>query len=206
MSSSDPDEAWKVFYLEYGPAMFAWQLIEAELATLFSRLTKIPPDMAIQIFYSGTGFNARIDVFSASLTASKADEAIKTLAHGIIAKSKQYSAFRNKFAHDQPLLYQHGQPAKFEIVMAHGKGQFQSDAVKKRYMDAAITVPEIKEAAAAFRDLATFIRDLWAQFPIRRTSIDKLHARLQALPILPRPKAQPPKPAKRNRQRPPSRG
>jgi hypothetical protein len=41
MSSSDPDEAWKLFYLEYGPAMFAWQLLESELATLFAIVWKI---------------------------------------------------------------------------------------------------------------------------------------------------------------------
>jgi hypothetical protein len=48
MSSSDPDKAWNSFYLEYGAAMFAWQLIESELATLFSMLSRIPADMAKQ--------------------------------------------------------------------------------------------------------------------------------------------------------------
>jgi hypothetical protein len=47
MSSSDPDKAWNSFYLEYGAAMFAWQLIESELATLFFVLSRIPADMAI---------------------------------------------------------------------------------------------------------------------------------------------------------------
>src|SRR5260370_1465796 len=97
-----------------------------------------------------------------------------------------------------------GQPAEFEILMVHGKGQFQSDSVKKRYNDAAITVPKIKEAAGAFRDLSEIIRDFWAQFPIRRASLDKLHERLKALPILPRPKGQSPPSAKRKHPLPPS--
>jgi hypothetical protein len=68
MSSSDSsiEQAWYRFYLEYGAAMYAWQEIESELATLFSLLSKIPPDMAIQIFYSARSFNGRIDTFKAS--------------------------------------------------------------------------------------------------------------------------------------------
>jgi hypothetical protein len=65
-SFAEVDKAWNSFYLEYGPAMLAWQLVESELATLFSKITKIPPDMAIQIFYSATSFNGRIAFFSIS--------------------------------------------------------------------------------------------------------------------------------------------
>src|SRR5260370_8494549 len=102
----------------------------------------MPADMGIQIFYSGTNFNTRTDVFSAALTTCKADEAIKTMAQALIEKAKQYSAFRNKIAHDQPLLSQHGgmpgQPAEFEILMVHGKGQLQTHSVKKHNNNDAI--------------------------------------------------------------------
>jgi hypothetical protein len=84
----DPDEAWKDFYLEYGPAMFAWQLLESELATLFAIVCKIQPAMAIQIFYSATSFNARTDMFSAALGASKADDDAITFARALIKKIK----------------------------------------------------------------------------------------------------------------------
>jgi hypothetical protein len=171
-SFAEVDKAWNSFYLEYGPAMLAWQLVESELATLFSKITKIPPDMAIQIFYSANSFNGRIELFSASLTASKAPETAIAFAHSRIGKARSYSAYRNKFAHDQPLLHQPGQ--QFEILMVHGRGQFQSDAVKKRYMDAASTVSEIKEAAGAFRDLADLTRDFWVQLPMRPASLYKL--------------------------------
>jgi hypothetical protein len=171
-SFAEVDKAWNSFYLEYGPAMLALQLVESELATLFSKITKIPPDMAIQIFYSANSFNGRIELFSASLTASKAPETAIAFAHSRIGKARSYSAYRNKFAHDQPLLHQPGQ--QFEILMVHGRGQFQSDAVKKRYMDAASTVSEIKEAAGAFRDLADLTRDFWVQLPMRPASLYKL--------------------------------
>lgn len=209
MSSSDPDEAWKLFYLEYGPAMFAWQLVESELATLFSRITSIPPNMAIQIFYAGTNFNTRSDVFSSALTACQVDEAIKTATQDLIEKAKQYSGFRNKIAHDQPLLHQSGgigNSAQFEIVMVHGKGQFQTDRVKRRYIQNAITVADISEAARAFRDLANIIRDCWIHLPdTRHAFLDKLAEQLTALPNLPRRADQSPKRAKPKRQRPPSR-
>jgi hypothetical protein len=206
MSSSDPDEAWSAFYLEYGPAMLAWQMVESELATLFSRITRIPPDMAIQIFYSATSFNGRIDIFSASLTASKAHEDTIAFAHSIIGRARSYSAFRNKFAHDQPLLAQRGRPAEFEVLMVHGKAQFQSDDVKKRHIDGAITLEQIKETAAVFRNFSELIRDFWTYPMTRPASLDRLRARLEALPTLPRPKDQSQKPAKPKRQRPPSRG
>jgi len=206
MSSSNPDEAWNAFYLEYGPAMLAWQSIESELATLFSRITRIPPDMAIQIFYSATSFNGRIDIFSASLTASKAHEDTIKFAHSIIGRARSYSAYRNKFAHDQPLLAQRGQPAECEILMVHGRAQFQSDDVKKRHIEGAITLAQIKEAAGAFRDFSEIIRDFWTYPMTRLASLGRLRARLEALPILPHPKDQSPKPAKPKRQRPPSRG
>jgi hypothetical protein len=198
---SEIEQAWHSFYLEYGTAMVSWQMLESELATLFSKLTNIPPAMAIQIFYSATSFNGRIDIFSASLAASKAHEDAITFAQSIIGKARSYSAFRNKFAHDQPLLHQHGRPAKFEIIMVHGRGQFQSDEVKKRYLDAAITVAQIREAADAFRDLSALIRDFWAQPATRNESLDALRARLEALPGLPRPKDQSPRPVKPKRQR-----
>jgi hypothetical protein len=72
MSSShrDPYSAWNRFYQEYGTAMVAWQVLESEFATLFSKLTNIPPAMAIQIFYSARSFNGRIDIYKAGLTAS----------------------------------------------------------------------------------------------------------------------------------------
>ena len=62
--------------------------------------------------------------------------------------------------------------------MVHGRGQFQSDEVKKRYTDAAITVAQIREAAGAFRELARLIRDFWAHLTMRSASLDKLRERL----------------------------
>jgi hypothetical protein len=190
MWSHDPDEAWRNFYLEYGPAMFEWQGIEMEMATLFAIVCEIQPAMAIQIFYSATSFNARTDMFSAALGASKADADAITFARSLIKQAKQYSEFRNKFAHDQPLLHQQYQPAQFEILMVHGRGQFQSDAVKKRYRANAVTVPQIKKAARAFRDLAKIIRDFWGDLTMQQPpSLDKLRVRLQALPNLQAPTA-----------------
>src|ERR1700675_4152885 len=97
----------------------------------FQYSPKIPPAMAIQIFYSARSFNGRIDIFDAALTASEASDEAKSFARALIKKAKKYSEYRNKFAHDQPLLHQYGSPAKFRVLMVDGKGQFQSDEVKK---------------------------------------------------------------------------
>jgi hypothetical protein len=184
-SESEVDRAWTKFYVEYGNAMLAWQVVERELAILFSRLTKIPPDMAIRIFYAPRSFNGRIDIFKSALVTCKVSGDIKSLARQLIAKAKHYSDCRNAFAHDQPLLFQQtafpGEHAPAEIRLVDGKGQFQSDEEKKRYVDMAITVADITEIAVNFRHLGKLIGDFWSQ----SASLDKLRERLAALPSLP---------------------
>jgi hypothetical protein len=184
MSSSDFDEAWNRFYREYGQAMVAWQSVESELATVFSTLTKIPPAMAIQIFYSARSFTGRIDIYKAGVTACTAPDDIKTFARELINKARGYTEYRNKFAHDQPRIRQH--EGEVDIVMVDGKGQFQIDEMKSEYLARAVTVAEITEAATCFQNLADLIRDFWAQLVTRSSSLNTLRARLEALPILPR--------------------
>ena len=197
MSESDVNRAWSDFYREYGEAMVAWQLVESELATVFSILTNIPPPMAIQIFYSARGFTGRVDIYKAGITAGNAPAETKSLARSLINKAKKYSEYRNKFAHDQPRLRQQGHPARFDILMVDGKGQFQSDELKQQYLDEAVTVAEITEAATCFRNLANLVRDFWADLTTRTASLDTLRDRLLALPTLPpskdqsRPRAKP---------------
>jgi hypothetical protein len=187
-SESEVDRAWTKFYVEYGSAMVAWQIVERELATLFSLLKKISPDMAIRIFYAPRSFNGRIDIFKSSLVTCNVSEDIKSFTRQLLTKAKQYSDCRNVFAHDQPLLRQFGTPAQFEILLVDGKGQFQSDEEKKRYIDLATTVPDIAEIAVNFRHLGTLIEDFWSQLATRSASLDKLRERLAALPNPRRPK------------------
>jgi hypothetical protein len=207
MSASNPESAWNDFYKEYGQAMLAWQILESEIATLFSFLTKIPPAMSTQIYYSSRSFQGRIDIFKGGLTAAQMPAEIKSFARAIINKARKYSEYRNKFAHDQPLLSQQGSPLQksvtFDIVMVDGKGQFQSDEVKKQYMNEAVPVSEITHAAVCFRQLADLTRDFWAHYrsqsPYSRPQnawLGTLQERLLALPNLPRKAALFPPPAK----------
>jgi hypothetical protein len=182
--------------------MVLWQVLESELATLFSRLTAIPPAMAIQIFYSARSFNGRVDIYIAGIIASSVCADTKSLARSVIKKAKAYAEYRNKFAHDLPLLRQQGQPAKFDVLMVDGKGQFQPDDLKNRYIADAVNMAQIIEAADCFERLGKIVQDFWSQLPT--ASLDKLHERLDALPNLPRPKDRSPKSSKSKRQRPPS--
>jgi hypothetical protein len=79
----------------------------------------------------------------------------------------------------------------FEIVVVDGKGQFQSAELKKKYLDEAVTIAQIRETAGAFRDLATLIRDFWTQTTTRTASLEKLRERLLKLPNLRTRKANP---------------
>ena len=172
--------------------MLAWQIIESELATLFSLLTKIRPEMAIRIFYAPRSFNGRADIFKSALVTCDVSGEIKAFARQLITKAKSYSDCRNVFAHDQPLLHQFGMPAQFEIVLVDGKGQFQSPTEKERYMNVAITVSDIAEIAINFRHLGNLIRDFWSRLSMQNASLDTLRERLAALPNLPPPKGQSP--------------
>ena len=106
--------------------MLAWQLVESELATVFSMLTKIPPAMAIQIFYSARSFRGRIDIYKAGITVCPAPAEIKSIARGLIKKAGKYAEYRNKFAHDQPRLRQRGQPANLIFSWSMARGSFRS--------------------------------------------------------------------------------
>jgi hypothetical protein len=193
-SNSDPDDAWRHFYQEYGEAMVAWQLLESELATLFAFLTKIPTAMAIQIFYASRSFQGRIDVYMGGVAAAAVPAEVKSFARALAKQAKKYAGYRNKFAHDQPLLRQRGM--NFDILMVDGKGQFQSDDVKKQYTDEGVPVSEITYAAACFRQLANLTREFWIQFKSQGPSLrpqtawlDILRERLAGLPTLPRKEA-----------------
>jgi hypothetical protein len=212
-SDRDPDDAWRHFYQEYGQAMVAWQMVESEFATLFSFLTKIPPAMAVKIYYASRSFNGRMDVFKEGISAAQVPQDVKSLARLVVRQSKKYAEYRNKFAHDQPLLRQRGlgpgMGARFDIVMVDGKGQFQPDEIKRQYFDDGVPVSEITYAAACFRQLANLIRSFWIEarsqglLPDRRQAwLGILQEQLRALPTLPRkevlfppseaPKSQPP--------------
>jgi hypothetical protein len=184
-------EAWTTFYVQYGRAMLAWALIESELGTLFSFLTRIPPDMAISIFYSPRASKGRTDVVKSALTASVATDEVKAFTRALIKKIDQYSDCRNKFAHDQPLLHQKSFPAIFDIILVDPKAQFQKDETKQWYLDRALSTQDISDIADHFMELANLIRDSWvAMQGSKRPSLDKLRERLAALPSLPRPKDQ----------------
>jgi hypothetical protein len=215
MSSSNLNEAWQRFYQEYGRAMVAWQVLESELSTLFSILTKIPPAMAVQLYYSSRSFQGRIDVLKGGLVAADATTDVKSLANIVIRKAKKYAEYRNKFAHDQPLQRQigpspDGSPAMFDIVLVDGKGQFQRDEVKRQYLDAGVEVDEVTDAAKCFSQLSEIVRDFWAHYrsqPQHQDAwLDTLRVRLDALPNLPRPKGQSQPSSKPKPPRPPSRG
>jgi hypothetical protein len=194
-SSHDPDDAWRHFYQEYGQAMVAWQILESELATLFSFLTQIPPAMAVKIYYASRSFNGRMDVFKEGISAASASSETKSLARSIVKQAKKYAEYRNKFAHDQPLLRQQGMPATFDILMVDGKGQFQVDEVKKQYLDEGVPVSEITYAATCFRQLSNLVNLFWIQARSQGAATRQsawlalLQEQFRALPTLPRKEA-----------------
>jgi hypothetical protein len=198
------EEAWTAFHIEYGRTMLAWAMIESELATLFSMVTRISPDMAIKIFYAPRSFKGRTDIFKSALPVCKIPEEAKKIARSLIKKADQYSDCRNKFAHDQPLLHQISafppNAAQFNIVLVDAKGQFQNNEEKKRYVDAALSTEDVAEIAKQFMALAYLIRDTWIEMTANtRPSLDTLHERLAALPSLPPPRGQSQPSAERER-------
>ena len=149
-TSENVELAWTRFYVQYGRAMLGWAMIESELATLFSVLTRISPDIAVQIFYSPRGFKGRTDIFKASLNACKISEELRTLTRALLNKADQYSDCRNRFARDQPLLRQTALPAAWDILLVDGKRQFQDDETKRKDMVQAMPTQDIAVVADQF--------------------------------------------------------
>ena len=150
--------------------------------------------MAVKIYYASRSFNGRMDVFKEGISAASASSETKSLARSIVKQAKKYAEYRNKFAHDQPLLRQQGMPATFDVLMVDGKGQFQVDEVKKQYLDEGVSVSEITYAATCFRQLSNLVNLFWIG-PLtggatRQSAwLALLQEQFRALPTLPRKEA-----------------
>jgi hypothetical protein len=192
----------KDFLRRYGAAMAAWATVERELGTLFAFVTAIKPAMAMQVFYSARSFNGRADMFRAGLIASDRSEAVKAISRAVLRRAKSYNEFRAKLAHDLP-----NYDYKGGIVLVDGKAQFQSDEVKKKAVDQAITMDQLATIAENFERLGVLISHLWQTVSAdKKPSLDIFHERLLRLPTDPRTKGQPPHAATPKPRRPASPG
>jgi hypothetical protein len=193
-SDSVPPEAMEEFHLKFGRAMGAWATVERELGTLFMMLTKIEPAMATQIYYSARSFTGRLDILKSSLAAAKVTDEAKNVTQKVITKSRQYCEFRNKIAHDLPVLGPgHPPGSRAQMVIVDAKSQFQPPELKKHYLDRGVTIEDMAHIANCFDALAKIIWDLWSELATGRGPLHgKYLQRLVALPNLPPPKGQSP--------------
>jgi len=96
----------------------------------------------------------------------------------------KYTGARNALAHDHPEIDgRKGSKSERQVILVHGKGFFQSDKVKARYSQQALTMDAIQEITGNFRELSKIIFDLWGQLSVSdKPSLDKYRKRVSALP------------------------
>jgi hypothetical protein len=192
MSAREAKILWDRFYYLYGNAMVGWSGIEKELATLFVVISGIKPAQAMQIMFAvKSGFPARKDIFVAVLSVSDIDPGTKEIVGLVLDRVGKYTQARNALAHDHPEIdWRKGSKSERQVILVHGRGFFQSDKVRAHYSQQALTMDEMQEITANFRELGKIIYDLWGQLAIgEKTSLDKYRERVSALPENPRLRA-----------------
>ncbi|AMP15465.1 hypothetical protein CPter291_3228 [Collimonas pratensis] len=98
-----PERAdYEQFYIRYGECFSTWAAVELQLLSIYMFLLKSPDyGAASAVFYSTTGFNSKLKMVSAVVTASQwiNDEDRASWEKICIAVSKA-SQTRNKIAHN----------------------------------------------------------------------------------------------------------
>lgn len=144
--------AYDELFQELGETMMEWSRVEASLMELFQRLTGMEHKMARRIFFSARSFNGRADLLRAAIATTEVDAEFVKLGQAAVARSLQYSAFRNALAHGAPLVVPElGSPLDLEPVIVEERELFNP------FKDQPTTMPALRFAKGNFELLGSFI-------------------------------------------------
>ena len=150
INDADHARALAEFRTTYGMLMEAWARVEAAVFYWFMLLTGIEERMARAIYYSARSFSARGSMVDATLPLSPIDPAKKEFVKAALKKAGQYSGFRNRATHGEPVWnYRLSQ-----YVLAEG------DWGEKGPADDAITIRQMQVACRNFSELRRLMWEL----------------------------------------------
>ncbi len=157
---SDPDaiDAHTQFHNAYGGAMAAWARLEGCLFYWFMSASGMNEAPARAIFFSARSFAGRRDMLWAILPFALFDQGAGDVIRAGLNKAQQYSEFRNKLAHREPVVdIRRESPTWAQILLVEGRDASGSPD--------AITISQL---AAAMRNFDELRRLLWQVHPLER--------------------------------------
>jgi len=150
---------YEQFYIAYGECLAAWTIVETNLLATYIRILAAPEyKVASAVFYSTTGFRAKLDMVNAAITNSSLVSAEKLKQWAILHKHcGGQTKHRNALAHHTVYfgrLTEHGERKMF---IAHsrtpGEGQ-QRDTT------------ELKKIKQSFIKLFGDLFSFWNSLPV----------------------------------------
>lgn len=100
----DEASARDSFHRAYGAAMEAWAQMEHALLAWFLSATGLSEPIGRAVFFSAKSFAGRRDMLDDVIPFSPFDEDVRAFLKAVLKKTKQYSEFRNKAVHGQPVF------------------------------------------------------------------------------------------------------
>jgi hypothetical protein len=88
----------RVYYL-FGKAFASWADVEYALWLWFKQCTGLEWEASQKIFFSGSSFQARLNILYAALETAHLDDAWRQYLNEATAKAMGYSSTRNRLAH-----------------------------------------------------------------------------------------------------------
>jgi hypothetical protein len=176
--ASEERAALEEFNPAYGLAMASWARLEGALVYWLMATTGMEERLARAIFFSASGFGARHDMLTASIPFSPLDGDVRLFLKTACSKSRKYSGFRNRLAHNEPVFnLRENSPSFKQYILVEG-GNIGPEAEER-----AITVAHLASATNNFRLLRRMMLDVHPTWRHPETSATELREQVHRLPI-----------------------
>jgi hypothetical protein len=163
----------------FASAMMAWAGIERSLYYWFASVTGMRDGMARAIYYSARSFAARAEMIESSIEyAFQQSPAEIEFLKETLKKARQYSEFRNRMAHGEPMMMITDNPDVVSYQITQGKNI-------ERHKDTAVTITDMGTAIENFYTLSNCTRDAIPRFRRRDPNAKSLQECLAIVRALP---------------------
>lgn len=145
---------YEQFYTAYGECFSAWSNVEINLLSIFIFLLQSPTyEAAASVFYSTTGFRAKLDLVDALVKSSKqSDKELHDNWNTLREKTIRHSRCRNQLAHNTVFYGRESANEKRKLFI----GNPQLPYCKSR-----LHIHDLKEIKVTFSLLAKELNFFW---------------------------------------------
>ena len=161
-------------FLAFGRAMAAWARLERGFYSWFERITGLESAQARPLYFSATGFNARVKLIRAALEGVELPSNEEAFIKAAMKLANGYNPFRNKLAHGE---------FTFDGLIVEGKY-----ADRKRARDEAVSgtlmekFAKIVDEIAGVLSQANYLVDFAPEDDDELRTIEQCTKRLETIP------------------------